>query len=120
MFHQLQSAVSNAASKAMRQKIHGWRIHLKSDVGIDDLSRMFNPVERGWINYYGRFYKSQLYSVYLHRRSPDTLGPPKIQEIDEQERASAWLDDSRGIDLNCLPIGRWEFCLRLDDGSRMS
>ncbi|WP_246293682.1 group II intron maturase-specific domain-containing protein [Desulfobacter latus] len=28
---------------------------------MEDLSHMFNPVIQGWINYYGRFYKSALY-----------------------------------------------------------
>jgi hypothetical protein len=32
-----------------------------SDKAIDDLARMWNPVLRGWIQYYGRFYKSALY-----------------------------------------------------------
>ena len=59
-------AVSNKACKAMRQTIRGWRMHLKPDVGIDDLSRMFNASIRGWINYYGHFYKSQLYPVLRH------------------------------------------------------
>jgi RNA-directed DNA polymerase len=59
-------AVSNKANKAMRQEIRSWRIHLKPDKKIDDLSRMFDPVIRGWLNYYGRFYKSQLYSVLRH------------------------------------------------------
>ena len=59
-------AVSNKAKKAMRQTIHDWRMHLKPDKTIEDLSHMFNPVIRGWINYYGRFYKSELYSVLRH------------------------------------------------------
>ena len=59
-------AVSNKAKKAMRQTIHDWRMHLKPDKTLEDLSRMFNPVVRGWINYYGRFYKSELYSVLSH------------------------------------------------------
>ena len=59
-------AVSNKACKAMRQTIRQWRIHLKPDIELVDLSRMFNPVIRGWINYYGRFYKSELYSVLRH------------------------------------------------------
>ncbi len=59
-------AVSNKAKKAMRKTIRGWRMHLKPDKSIEDLSRMFNPVIRGWINYYGRFYKSELYSVLKH------------------------------------------------------
>jgi RNA-directed DNA polymerase len=58
--------VSNKAAKAMRNTIRNWRIHLKPDKSIDDISRMFNPVIRGWINYYGRFYKSSLYPVLRH------------------------------------------------------
>lgn len=55
-------AVSNQALKAMRRSIHDWRVHLKPGKSIDDLSRMFNPIIRGWITYYGHFYKSQLYA----------------------------------------------------------
>lgn len=56
-------AVSNKSCKVMRQVIRGWRIHLKPDKELIDISRMFNPVIRGWINYYGCFYKSGLYPV---------------------------------------------------------
>ena len=58
--------VSNEAAKAMRQTIHDWRMHLKPDKALEDLSRMFNPVLRGWMNYYGRFYKSALYPTLRH------------------------------------------------------
>jgi RNA-directed DNA polymerase len=27
---------------------------------LEALARMFNPIIRGWINYYGRFYRSML------------------------------------------------------------
>jgi len=62
-------AISNTAAKALRREIHDWRIHLKPDKSIEDLSRMLNPIIRGWINYYGRFYKSRLYAVlrYFNR-----------------------------------------------------
>lgn len=56
-------AVSNKASKAMRGTIHDWRMHLKPDKSINDLSNMFNSVIRGWIQYYGRYYKSELYAL---------------------------------------------------------
>lgn len=59
-------AVSNKAKKAMRQTIRGWRMHLKNEKSLEDLSRMFNPVIRGWMQYYGHFYKSELYSVLKH------------------------------------------------------
>jgi RNA-directed DNA polymerase len=57
--------VSNKAGKDMRQTIRQWRLHLKTDKTLGDFSHMFNPVLRGWINYYGRFYKSALYSILI-------------------------------------------------------
>lgn len=62
-------AVSNKAMKAMRKEIRNWRMHLKPDKDLMDLSNMFNPKVRGWINYYGRFYKSALYPVLRHMNS---------------------------------------------------
>jgi len=65
-FINLTPGVNNKAAKAMRNKIRNWRIQLKPDRSINDLSRMLNPIIRGWINYYGRFYKSALYPVLKH------------------------------------------------------
>ncbi len=48
---------------ALRQEIRSWRLQLKSDKSIEDLSRMFSPVIQGWINYYGRFYRSAFRAV---------------------------------------------------------
>jgi RNA-directed DNA polymerase len=62
-FTSFSPAVSDKAKKLMRQNIRGWRIQLKSDKSLEDLSRAFNPVIRGWINYYGRFYQSELHVV---------------------------------------------------------
>ena len=59
-------AVSNKAAKAMRQKTRSWRLHLRSDKSLEDLSRMYNPVLRGWVNYYRHFYKSAMYPVFRH------------------------------------------------------
>jgi len=59
-------AVSAKASKIMRQTIHDWRMHLKPDKNLEDLSHMYNPIIRGWTNYYGRFYKAELYKVFKH------------------------------------------------------
>lgn len=58
--------ISNQAKKAIRTKIRGWALHNKSDKSMEDLANMFNPMIRGWINYYGRYYKSALYPVFRH------------------------------------------------------
>src|SRR6202011_3550642 len=59
-FVNFSPAVSNQAATKMRQAIRRWRLHLRSDKALDDLAHMWNPVLRGWINYYGKFYKSAL------------------------------------------------------------
>lgn len=56
-------AVSTKAKKRMSAEMRSWGIHLRSDKSIQDLARMFNATVQGWINYYGRFYKSELYST---------------------------------------------------------
>jgi RNA-directed DNA polymerase len=63
-FINFSPAVGDEAAKSIRREIRSWRIHRMSDKSIEDLSRIFNPVLRGWINYYGRFYKSALYSIF--------------------------------------------------------
>lgn len=63
LFINFTPAVSNSAKKEMRRKMHDWRMRLKPDVSIDDLSRMFNPSIRGWYNYFSKFYKSETYPV---------------------------------------------------------
>jgi len=60
-FINFSPAVSDKAVKAIRAEIRSWNLHLRSDKAIDDLSRMFNPILRGWLQYYGRYYRSALY-----------------------------------------------------------
>ena len=86
-------AVANRAKKAMQKTIRGWRMHLKPDKTLEDLSRMFNPVIRGWINYYGRFYKSELYPVLRHMdRALTRWAQKKYKKLSRgKRRATYWL-----------------------------
>ncbi len=53
-------AVADDAAKAIRRRIKRWRLHLWSGQSLADIARAINPVVRGWINYYGRFYRTRL------------------------------------------------------------
>jgi len=46
-------AVSRDALKVMRQTILSEHLQLKNDKSLADLSAMFNPILRGWHQYYG-------------------------------------------------------------------
>ncbi len=65
-FVNFSPAVSDDAKKAIGKEIRSWRINRRSDKTLTDLARMFNPIVQGWINYYGRFYKSMLYPPLRH------------------------------------------------------
>ena len=65
-FINFSPAVSNKATKAIRQEVRSWDLPLRSDKALEDLARMFNGVIRGWVNYYGAYYKSALYRTLRH------------------------------------------------------
>jgi RNA-directed DNA polymerase len=63
-FVNFSPAVSKPAATKIRREMKRWRLHLRSAIALDDIARLCNPVVRGWINYYGRFYKSALRPVF--------------------------------------------------------
>lgn len=69
IFVNFSPAVSSKAAKAMRQEMRRWRLHWQNDRSLDDLARACNPKVRGWINYYGRYYKSALNPVFRQLNS---------------------------------------------------
>jgi RNA-directed DNA polymerase len=87
-------AVSTDAMKAMGAEIRSWHLARRSDKSLDDLARMFNSIVQGWINYYGRFYKSRL--LYFLRRLNNHLvrwvcRKYKQRLRNRERRAMAWL-----------------------------
>jgi RNA-directed DNA polymerase len=65
-FVNFSPAVSGEAKTRMRREMRSWGVHRRSDKTLTDLALMFNRQLQGWINYYGRFYKSMLYPVFRH------------------------------------------------------
>ncbi len=52
--------ISRASKKAINQEIRSWHIQIKNGKSLLDLSNMFNPKIRGWFNYYGKYYPSEM------------------------------------------------------------
>lgn len=63
-------AVSKAAQKAMAHTIRGWHLGRCTPLSFTEIAAMINRVVAGWINYYGRFYKSLLISFLANRINP--------------------------------------------------
>ena len=63
-FSSFTPAVSRSAAKRMRQTIRrNWQIPNHVSKNLTDLANMFNPILRGWINYYGAYCRSALTRV---------------------------------------------------------
>ena len=63
MFTSFLPAISNDAMKAVYRQVRGWRIHRHSTWTLDQIAAWINPIVRGWLQYYGRFYRSALYAL---------------------------------------------------------
>jgi RNA-directed DNA polymerase len=63
MFSAFLPAVSKDALKRMSEEVRSWRIHLRSGTELEDIASWVNPVIRGWMAYYGKFYRTALNSL---------------------------------------------------------
>lgn len=59
-------AASKLAQKSMRAKTKEKKFYRRTDLELSDIAEIINPVLRGWINYYGKYYRSELYFVLRH------------------------------------------------------
>jgi RNA-directed DNA polymerase len=60
MFTGFLPAVSKDALKKMSEEVRSWRIHLRTATELQDLAAWINPIVRGWMTYYGRYYRTAL------------------------------------------------------------
>ena len=52
-------AISDKAAKAIRETIRDWRLAAtRNNQSLEEIAGLVNPSVRGWVNYYGRFYRS--------------------------------------------------------------
>ena len=87
-------AISTKAAKAVRKTIREWRLaRSRSNQRLEDLARLVNPAVRGWMNYYGRFYRSRCVQVLQHLNGALAAWVRrKFKRFRNRERASLhWL-----------------------------
>jgi RNA-directed DNA polymerase len=84
-------AISREAQKAVGQEIKSWRLHHRTGSTLDDLARRINPIVRGWMQYYGRFYRTELYSI-LQRINTYLMrwARKKYKRLQAFKRLHAW------------------------------
>jgi hypothetical protein len=90
-------AISATARKAIGQKARAWHLNRRSGTDLSGLAEEIDPQVRGWIGYYGAFYRSELYS--LARHIDEHLVRWAMQKFKrlrgKAAKARAWLDAVR-------------------------
>src|SRR5258705_3306365 len=90
-------AISVTAAKAVGQKVRAWHLNRRSGTDLSGLAEEIDPQVRGWIGYYGAFYRSELYS--LARHIDEHLVRWAMQKFKrlrgKAAQARAWLDAGR-------------------------
>jgi RNA-directed DNA polymerase len=91
LFTGFMPAISSKARKAIAAEVRVCRIHRKNHLELDDLSRMFNPIIRGWISYYGRYYPTVLRRTLagLNRRLV-RWARGKYKRLRDHKRQAVW------------------------------
>jgi RNA-directed DNA polymerase len=97
LFVSFSPAISDKARKAVGQTIRAWHLNRRSGTDLSSLAADINPQVRGWINYYGAFYRSEL--DFLARRIDEHLHRWAMQKFKrlrgKPAKAWAWLHAAR-------------------------
>ena len=63
-------AISARAAKGIRKTIRASRIaSMRNNQRLEDLAKLIDPVVRGWMNYYGWYYRTKCIAVRIVERN---------------------------------------------------
>jgi len=106
-------AISTKAAKAIRNTIREWRMaSTRNNQSLEDLARLTNPAVRGWMHYYGRYYRSKCVQVLRHlNEALAAWVRRKYTRLRRRERASMhWLGRLARRDPNLFAL--WQLGVR--------
>jgi len=110
-------AISTKAAKAIRATIREWRMASnRNNQCLEDLARLINPSVRGWMNYYGRYYRSKCVLILRHlNEALAAWARRKYKRPWRRERASMhWLGRIARRDPNLFVL--WQLGVRPEAG----
>jgi len=111
-------AMSTKAAKAVRATIRSWKMaSTRNNQHLEDLARLVNPSVRGWMNYYGRFYRSKCVQVLRHlNEALAAWARRKYKRFRRRERASMhWLGRIAQRDVKLFVL--WQLGVKPEAGS---
>jgi hypothetical protein len=62
-FSSFNPAISKDALKRLGKEVRSWKLHLRTGQTFANIARTINPIVGGWMQYYGAFYRSEMYPL---------------------------------------------------------
>ena len=53
LFASFAPAISDKATKAIRESMCRWKLHHRNDLSLADIAQWTRPILSGWVRYYG-------------------------------------------------------------------
>ena len=106
-------AISTKSAKRIRLVMKRWKVQLRSDWSLEDMSRNFSPVIRGWLNYYSLFARYKVFDLlrYFDRRL-ERWAKRKFKSLKRRQgRANKWLTRIAAKEPNLFP--HWQLKYQL-------
>jgi RNA-directed DNA polymerase len=118
LFTNFSPAMSNKAQRKTKDEVKNWMKEVKPNDSLTKLAQKANPVVIGWINYYGKFYASKIWSLvdYIESRIMK-WGMKKYEKLKHSYRkAKIWLKRTKERQPNLFK--HWQWMRRHDSDGR--
>ena len=109
LFVNFSPAISDKAQIRVREVVKSWLKEVKPTALIKELAAIANPVITGWINYYGKFHASELWSVVNYTEAIIMKwGKKKYEKLKQGcKKANDWLKKTKERQPNLFKHWQW-------------
>ena len=90
LFTSFLPAISDKARKSINKNVRDWRLQDKCNMNLAEIGRIINPKIQGWINYYAKYYKTEMYKVLRYKLQKQILIYFHIGNLVQHQRQDNW------------------------------
>lgn len=93
LFTSFLPGASDDALKRMKRVVRGWRLPRRTPKTLRELAELCNPTLRGWLNYYGAFYRDALtwFCWFIDQKLEQWARRKYKVLLRHKKRSSEWL-----------------------------
>lgn len=109
LFVNFSPAISKKAILKIKDEVKEWRRKVKPNEDLKEMAAMINPIVTGWINYYGKFFESELWKLMNHFEETLTRWAWKKYEKLKQSwrKGKKWLEINKDRNPNLFKHWQW-------------